>query len=123
MSRYLYMIGTSQGSMTLLSDLGIPEPHQNFVPFSTMIELGDGSVEGNGWAEDEWYWGFLTAAQRATLRTYVPSLGAHIFVRDLIDDGETWVDFECEAEWMREEDRQAGVRVGFTLKLRAMVEV
>lgn len=120
---YEYKIGTSQATLTLLSTLGIPAPHNGFIPTSVEDDLGDGSVQGNGWSEDEWHWGFLTGSQRATLRTYVPTLGTQIYVRDLKDDGLTWKDFVCEAVWMRQEDRQAGRRLGFTLRLRAMVEL
>lgn len=120
---YQYKIGTSQGTLTLLSALGIPAPKNGFIPTSTEVELGDGSVSGEGWPEDEWYWGFLTGSQRATLRTYIPGRGASIYVRDLKDDGLTWKDFQVQAVWMKQEDRQAGKRVGFTLRLRAMVEL
>jgi hypothetical protein len=120
---YEYKIGTSQGTLTLLSALNIPAPHHGFVPTTVETELGDGSVEGNGWPEDEWYWGFLTGSQRATLRTYVPTHGASIYIRDLKDDGLTWKDFQVEAVWMKQEDRQAGKRLGFTLRFRAMVEL
>ena len=120
---YEYKIGTSQATLTLLSDLGIPAPNHNFVPYSTERVLGNGATRGLGWPEDEWYWGFLKADWRATLKDYVPGRGAHIFVRTLKDDGLTWKDFECEAEWMRQEDRQNGRRISFTLKLKAMVEL
>jgi len=120
MAAHEYKIGTSSGSMTLLSSLGIPAPHQNFIPYSTEVTLGNGRIQGHGWPEDEWYWGFLTGSQRATLRTYISGRGSHVFVRDLMDDGLTWEDFECEATWMKQEDRQAGRRIGFTLKLAAM---
>lgn len=123
MTAYEYKIGTSAGTMVLLSDLDIPAPHQNYVPFSEVVDLGSGGVLGQGWPEDEWYWGFLTGSQRATLRTFVPGHGAHIFVRDLMDDGITYDDFECEAVWMKQEDRQTGRRIGFTLVLRAMEAV
>jgi hypothetical protein len=123
MASYEYKVGTSADSMVLLSTLGVPAPHHNFVPYSTERVLGDGSTKGLGWPEDEWYWGFLKQAQRDALRAYVPDRGAHIFVRTLVDDGLTWTDFECEAEWMKQEDRVAGRRMGFSLKLRAMVEV
>lgn len=123
MAAYEHKIGTSVGTLTLLSALGIPAPHNAFMPTSTETELGDGSVQGNGWPEDEWYWGFLTAAQRATLRTYVPTRGASIYIRDLKDDGVTWANFQVQAVWMKQEDRQAGRRIGFALRFRAMVEV
>lgn len=120
---YEYKLGTSAGGMVLLSDLGLKAPKHGFVPFSKYIDMGDGGVQGNGWPEDEWYWGFLTSAQRQTLKEYVPDAGARIFVRDLLDDGLTWQDFECEAVWQQREDRQTGRRIGFSLMLRAMVEV
>jgi hypothetical protein len=118
---YEFKIGTTQGGMVTLASLKIPAPEQNFIPHSTERIRGDGSIIGQGWAEDEWHWGFLTQSQRTALRTYIPGRGAHIFIRDLKDDGVTWQDFEVEAEWPKQEDRQAGRRVGFTLKFRAMV--
>jgi hypothetical protein len=123
MSAYEYKIGTSQATLALLSTLGVPAPRHGFVPTSVETSLGDGSVRGNGWPEDEWFWGFLTGSQRATLRTYVPSMGAQIYIRDLKDDGLTYKDFLVQAVWMRQEDRQNGRRMGFTLRFRAMVEL
>jgi len=117
---YEYKMGTSQASLSLLSDLGIPAPHHNFVPSSSERVLGNGATRAVGWPEDEWYWGFLSGSQRATLRIYVPERGAHIFIRDLLDDGLTWQDFEVEAEWMKQEDRATGRRLGFSLKFKAM---
>jgi hypothetical protein len=123
MTAYQYKIGTSADSLVLLSDLGIPAPRHNFVPFSVYKKLGSGRTKGMGWPKDDWYWGFLTGSQRATLKTYVPDAGATIFVSDLMDDGLTYQDYEVQAEWMQEEDRQAGRRLGFTLKLEAMIPV
>jgi len=120
---YEYKIGTSQGGLTLLSTLGIPAPRHGFVPSSVDVDLGDGSQVGHGWPTDEWHWGFLTASQRATLRTYIPGKSASIYIRDLKDDGSTWKDFQVEAIWPKEEDRQAGRRLSFTLQFRAMVEL
>jgi hypothetical protein len=120
---YQYKIGTSQATLSLLSTLDVPAPHNGFVPASVEVDLGDGGQIGHGWAEDEWHWGFLTGSQRATLRTYIPGKGASIYIRDLKDDGLTWKDFSVEAVWPREEDRQTGRRVGFTLRFRAMVEL
>jgi hypothetical protein len=120
---YEYKIGTTQGGMVTLASLGIPAPQNSFTPSSTERVRGDGAIIGQGWAEDEWHWGFLTQSQRTALRTYIPGRGAHIFIRDLKDDGVTWKDFEVEAEWPKQEDRQTGRRVSFTLKFRAMVEL
>lgn len=96
---YEYKIGTSQGGLVTLASLGIPAPKNNFVPFATYIDLATGATQGNGWASDEWTWGFIKDAWRASLRIYIPSAGAHIFIRDLKDDGTTWKDFEVEVEW------------------------
>ncbi len=120
---YEYKIGLTQGGLVTLASLGIPAPQHNFVPYSTERMDGSGAIVGQGWPEDEWYWGFLTQAQRAALRTYIPGRGAHIFIRDLKDDGTTWKDFEVEAEWMKQEDRAATRRLGFSIKFRAMVEL
>lgn len=120
---YEYKIGTTLAGLTLLSDLGIPYPRHGFVRHAQYNDMGDGSMQGNGWKQDEWFWGFITQAQRDTLRIYIPQNGSHIFVRDLKDDGVTWANFECESVWPQNEDRQAGRRLSFTIILRAMVEV
>lgn len=119
---YEYKIGSTLGGLTLLSALGIPAPQHDFVPYSVPVDGGDGKQIGHGWPTDEWHWGFLTAAQRATLRTYIPGSSATIFIRDLKDDGLTWKDFQVEAIWPLGEDRQAGRRLDFTIRFRAMVE-
>lgn len=123
MAAYQYKIGTTQVGMTLLSTLGIPAPRHGFVKYSVYTVLGDGSTQGNGWSTDEWYWGFITSAQRATLRSLIPNAGAHIFIRNLLTDGTTWKDFDVQVEWPQNEDRQAGKFLGFSLKFKAMIEL
>lgn len=120
---YEFKIGTTQGGLTLLSTLGIPAPQHGFVPYSVEVDLGNGKQAGHGWPTDEWHWGFLTQAQRTTLRTYIPGKSAAIYIRDLKDDGVTWKDFQVTAIWPKEEERQAGRRLDFTLTFRAMVEL
>lgn len=120
---YEYKMGTTQGGMVLLSVLGIPAPKHGFVPYSVEVDLGDGGQNGHGWPTDEWYWAFLTASQRATLKTLVPGKSATIYIRDLKDDGVTWKDFQVKAIWPKVEDRQSGRRMGFALQFRAMVEL
>lgn len=120
---YEYKIGTTHVGMVTLASLGIPAPKNNFVPFSSYITLATGATQGNGWATDSWSWGFIQSAWRVALRVYIPSAGAHIFIRDLKDDGVTWADFECEAEWPQREERVAGRRIPFALDFRAMIEL
>jgi len=120
---YEYKIGTSRDGMVTLDILGVPAPHNEFVPFSLYLDLGNGGARGHGWASDEWLWGFVTQTQRDALKAYIPDAGAHIFVRDLKDDGLTWRDFECEAIWPQREVRTTGHRIPFAIVLRAMIEL
>lgn len=120
---YEYKIGTSQAGLVTLASLGIPAPKNNFVPYSTYIPLATGATQGNGWSTDEWQWGFIKDAWRVSLRLYIPSAGANIFIRDLKDDGSTWKDFEVEVEWPQREERVTAHRIPFALAFRAMIEL
>jgi hypothetical protein len=103
------------------TDLGIPAPKGVFVPYSQPLDLGDGSLRGGGWATAEWRWGFLSQAHREILREYIPGSSASLLIRTSInDEADAFYDFLTQAIWPAAEDRQAGRRMAFTLRFRAM---
>jgi hypothetical protein len=104
--------------------LGIPAPKGIFVPYSQPLDLGDGGLRGGGWATAEWRWGFLSQAHRDILRAYIPGASAQIIIRTSVNDNQdAFYDFVAQAIWPPAEEKQAGRRLGFTLRFRAMQQM
>ena len=112
--------GTLLGMVTLES-LGITEPETSFNPYSQEIILGDGTVFGMGWGEGEWHWNFLTAAQKAILKTYCTGQSAVICIRTRKNDN-TFANFEAVAVWTHADKLRASRTLDFTLRFQRMIE-
>jgi hypothetical protein len=104
--------------------LGLKAPKGTFVPYSKQIPLGDGTVRGAGWKTAEWRWGFITQAQRTTLRTYlsIPSTEAFILHR-VYELADIYQWFDAIGIWPQEEDRETTRRLAFTIKWQNMVQL
>lgn len=110
-------IGTTFAGMVTLQSLGIPDPSTPHEEYSTLVEAASGLPKGHGSLMHTWQWGFLTAAQRNILRTYIPGVGATIYIRTLINDSDAWADYKVIATWPPEE-RYAGRRLDFSIRMR-----
>lgn len=66
--------------LVTLQSLGIPNPFPAYRPGATTVKLGDNSARTLGSPNVVWQWGFLTAAQRDTLRTYCTGASADVFI-------------------------------------------
>lgn len=112
---------------TTLSGPNIIEPDWDYRPFTSIIELNDGTTQGNGFPVVRWQFNQLSLAHRELLReTYCPSpaLSAEdIYLHTPItetDNGELiWKTFKGILHWTPEEedfqaDRNLGVLLVFT---------
>jgi hypothetical protein len=109
------------GGMVTLKSLDIPAPLLDFLEFSQESRLADATIEGNGWSESEWHWGYLTAAQYAALATYRTDKTTQVYIRDR-KRGNTYANFLARMIWPERERWENNCVVDFTIRFIAMVE-
>lgn len=106
------------------TDLELAAPKGVFLPYSQPLDLGSGGVRGAGWATAEWRWGFLTQAQRDDLRDVVAGASAPVAIYTTTNENaDEYAFFVGQALWPAAENKDAGRRISFTLRFRALVEV
>lgn len=106
----------------LETDLSLPAPKGVFLPYSQALDLGDGSLRGAGWASAEWRWGFLTLAQRNSLRALVTGASRQVVIYTTTNESsDAYAFYLAQALWPQAEERDAGRRRNFTLRFRALV--
>lgn len=79
-----FMIGTyagGTGGMVTLASLNIPMPKPIYRTAVSAIKLGDNSMRELGSPMVEWQFGFITQAQRDTLRTYCTGVSAQVYIK------------------------------------------
>jgi hypothetical protein len=119
-----FKIGTyagGVGGMVTLKSLGIPAPLADFLEFSQEAGMGDSTIEGNGWSESEWHWGYLTAAQYNALATYRIGKSTQVYTRDR-KRANSYDDFLSNMVWPERERWENNCVVDFTIRFIGMVE-
>ena len=124
-----FMIGTTLESMVTLASLGIPNPHPIYGQGVQSIKLGNNSARTIGAPVLIWAWGFITQAQRDTLRTYITGASAALYIRsvttEVVDDEPNGAqDFLAQSWWPSPntpEDPQTGRRLEFQIIHRQLV--
>jgi hypothetical protein len=117
-------IGTQAGGvggLVTLKSLGIPAPLLDFLEFSQESKLADATIEGNGWSESEWHWGYLTAAQYTALAAYRVDKTTAVYTRDR-KRGNQYANFSAKMVWPERERWENGCVIDFTVRFIAMVE-
>jgi hypothetical protein len=117
-------IGTQAGEtggMVPMKVLKIPAPFMDFLEFSVETELGDGTIDGNGWPEAEWHWGFLTKTQYDALAAYKTGKSTSVYIRSLKDGG-AYATFLATMIWPARERWESNCVIDFTVRFIAMVE-
>lgn len=127
MSIYNYEIAASGSAATQNIEaltVPVPPPKSDFQPYADLIDLGDASVRGVGYARAEWRWGFLTRAQRDQLRTFCTGASAAVKIRTkIMDSADSYSYFTGVMIWPSlDEERDAGRRPDFVIKFRQLVE-
>jgi hypothetical protein len=97
-------------------------PHFAYKPYSKLVNLGDGSVRGAGWATAVWHWDVLTETQRDWLRIYIPYQSAEVWIKTrTMDNTEEYKVFRGIAVWpTQEEEHDAHRRVRFEIKFQRL---
>ena len=117
------------GALVTLASLGIPKPFPIYKTGVSTVKLGDNSARTLGSPMVVWQWGFLTAAQRDTLRTYCPGASASVYIVTPTTEKISSVSnaaqtFLCQMIWPapdNPEAPQAGRRLEFPIVFRQLV--
>lgn len=117
MAQYDYEIGASYVGMTNVEDLATPlsAPKSTFLPYSQLLNLGEGTVRGSGWATATWRFGFLTQSQRNQLRTFCTSASASVYIKTRKNDTSDAYEVYTAVMIWPEENKDAGKRLDFVL--------
>lgn len=89
-----FKLGTSFGSLALLSTYGIVVPHATVPTYSQPAELGDGTVKNLGWLTCLWEWSYMSQSMYAALRVKFP-LQSGIIYLSTFDDSLAWINYSA----------------------------
>lgn len=128
MAKLQFALGTTQNNLVYLFEMGVKAPRQTFRPYSTVKMTGGGDEVGQGWALDEWEWGFVDdAIARNALKTYCPNgLSSDVYVKTYNDFLATpaWRIYRAKMLWMPAgEERQNDHRMKFTIRFKLIEDV
>jgi len=123
---YNFVMGTLLDSMTNLELLAVPvtPPKSTYSPYSSVIELADGSKRGIGAPIATWHWGFLPRNMRDQLRVFCPGASSLIHIGTYTKDnaGELRL-FQCEMIWpVTDEETETTRTVDFTIEFRQLID-
>lgn len=111
-------------TMTNVESMGTnyQPPRSTFAPWVTTVDLGNATARAMGRASATWTWGFISLAQRNTLRTYCTGKSARVYVRTRTNDNsDAYVTYDAVMLWPDEEPKQAGRRFPFVLQFRDLI--
>jgi len=110
-----YAIGTTVANMQTLDILGIVSPFQDaYVPYTVEVPAADMLTYGHGFAQTAFHWGFITQAQRDTLKTFCSGKSATVFIR-ILDDSWSWVYCKASMIWQPETPPSNGLILDFSI--------
>lgn len=107
--------------MVTLQSLGIPAPLSDFLEFSQEDIAGDATVQGNGWSEMEYHWGYLTQAQYNALSAYRTGKTTRLYIRGR-KRANTYANFLVNMVWPERENWSNNCVLDFALRFIALVE-
>jgi len=112
-----YHIGSVLTDMDTFQQLGIEAPFQGaYVPFTVLAPAHDALVYGHGFEATALHWGFISQAQRNTLKSYCPGKSAVVFMR-VRDDDWQWVYIKAHMIWQEEQPPNNGYILDFSVVL------
>ncbi len=123
MPRYGFEIGTTS-TTTNLENLATPvePPDFTYTEHPKQVPLMNGMVRGMGFPQASWIWGFITAAERAMLRTFCPGKSASVFIVTP-DNSRTYKKYQAVMVWPAGEDPTVDILPDFTIEFRHLVEI
>lgn len=118
-------IGTTSGTITLLSELTVPlpEPKTAYLPNATTKRTGANTKRGFGLPVAYWTFPLLTPAERNQLKTFCAGASATIYITTKLDD-DTYDDFAAVMNWPDDDtDRWYGTRKEIIIEFVNLVAV
>ena len=117
---YQYKIGATEETLELLPAAGIrAAPQAGYRPYAFTIQLGDGTLRGQGYPIVTWHWAFVTVAERDVFVDMLDAgaLSGPAFIRTRLPDN-TWATFECIVNMPTgEENLSVGKIINFDVEL------
>lgn len=117
-------IGTFAGGvagMVTLKSLGIVAPLMDFLEFSQEVPVGSGAIDGHGWPEEEWHWGYLTKSQYDALAALKTGKSTRVYIRAR-KTGNQYGVFLCWMVWPERERWESNCVIDFTIRFIDMEE-
>jgi len=103
----------------------LPPPKSTFNEYSQLLDLGNGSVRGAGWAVATWRFGYLSQAQRDQLRTFCAGASTAVYIRSRKNDtSDAYQYYSANFVWpVGQEQKDHGFRLDFVAEFRDAILV
>jgi len=126
MALYDFKLGSESGGVAgltnvedILGGMQPMAPSSFFSPYSDLVQLGDGTISGQGWSTAEWRFDFLSKAQRNALKAFCPGKSKVVFIRTIKDDG-NYANYKAVMIWPDEEKWFAQRITEFVLRFQRL---
>ena len=127
MTLYSFEIGIVYGSIVNIESLTVPvtPPRPTYSPYSSVVELADGSKRGVGAPVATWKWEYLPRTMRNQLRLFCTGASSSVCIRTCIKDNSgAYRYFDCKMIWpVMDEEVQTAKSMDFTIEFRQLVDV
>lgn len=124
MTQDIYALGTAM-TPTNIESLAVPvtPPKSTFSPYTSVVELADGSKRGIGAPVATWHWDILPQTMRDQLRTFCTGASASVYIRTKTKDNSMAAKYYlCQMIWpVTSEETNARRRPDFTIEFRQLV--
>jgi len=114
----------------LIWDAGIPNnPDSSYVPHSEVVRSLSGRSYARGYPTATWHWDVISAANRATLRSFCPGASAEVYIRTRTNEIEVsgqdvFIDCLAVMNWMAgEEEQEVKKNLGLDIIFTHLIEV
>jgi len=125
MTLYGFAIGTTLGNITNLESLTVPivPPKPTYSPYTSVVDLGDGSVFGKGSPIASWHWDFLPRTMREQLRQYCTGASSNVYIYTYTKDnsGELKLFYATMIWPVTSEEVQTAKAMDFTIQFKHMI--
>ena len=117
-----FKIGTTLVGMQLLSDIGLPDPKSDFLPYASSVITDSGRKKFIGTPVAIWNFGFLSYDESDVLRAY--DTGEKVFLETPTrSSNDRWAVCKGYLHWPDEEPREPasiGYRIGIAISFHAI---
>lgn len=93
--------------------------------YTEYIELGDGTVQAQGWLEAEWHLNGVRDAAYTLLVAYRTGQSTELYIRTVSEDGKTLKNYKAVMVWPEGpivRDHTTNVVLDFTIRFIQMIE-